>query len=71
MGEKNIIGGTVGANADVAGSLGGDAEPTKKKTVGALVEDESLSGLESGGVAPKDPAGRSTEEGATDQRENP
>ena len=67
--EKNIIGGTVGAQADVAGSVGGTT-PVKPKP-GALVEDETLSGLQDGGVAPKAPDGRSTEEGATDARENP
>lgn len=67
--QKNTIGGTVGAEAGVAGSVGGDAE--KKPKPGALVEDETLAGLQTGGVAPKDPGGKSTEEGATDARENP
>jgi hypothetical protein len=46
-----------------------DEEKKDLKRTGALVEDTSLSGLESGGVAPKDPEGKSTVEGATDERE--
>lgn len=60
--EKNTIGGDVDAKAEVSEG---------KPKPGALVEDSSLGGLTSGGVAPKDPRGKVTEGEATDDRENP
>lgn len=57
--KKNVVGGEVTAKAEVV-----KAQP------GALVEDSSLGGLTSGGVAPKNPAGKVTEGEATDKREN-
>jgi len=61
--KKNVIGGDVTAKAEVTEG--------KVNKPGALVEDSSLSGLTSGGVAPKDPSGHVTEGEATDKRENP
>lgn len=65
--KRNVIGGSVEAKADVAGATvkGGKPKP------GAIVEDEGLAGLTTGGVAPKDPSGHVTEGEATDARENP
>lgn len=62
MPEEKKIGGDVDAKAEVSE---GAAKP------GALVEDSSLVGLTSGGVAPKAPDGKVTEGEATDKRENP
>jgi len=61
--KRNVIGGDVNAKADVTEG--------KVNKPGALVEDSSLGGLTSGGVAPKDPGGKVTEGEATDKRENP
>jgi hypothetical protein len=63
--DKNVIGGEVEAKAETAGGT------TDKPKPGALVEDSTLGGLQTGGVAPKDPSGTVTEGGATDERENP
>jgi len=65
--KRNVIGGDVEATADVAGAT---VEGSKPKP-GAIVEDEGLGGLTTGGVAPKDPRGKVTEGEATDERENP
>jgi hypothetical protein len=65
--KQNVIGGEVAAKAEVT-----EGEVNKpKKPPGAIVEDEGLGGLTSGGVAPKDPGGHVTEGEATDPRENP
>ena len=61
--KKNVIGGDVDAKAEVSEG--------KANKPGALVEDSSLAGLTSGGVAPKDPSGKVTEGEATDKHENP
>lgn len=68
MADHKIHGDAEG-HGEVEGDLGEAKSPKPKP--GALVEDETLGGLTSGGVAPKDPSGHVTEGEATDPRERP
>lgn len=66
--KRRVIGGDVDARSAEGRSEMRGEMPVQRKPLGALVEDETLSGTESGGVVPKGPDGK-IDEGATDRRE--